>query len=84
MRRVYAIYQPHSDEAGVSHTAVAPTAWPCVGVAKIKGYTSHELRPPFSWLRRRLPTQWTRSKVISSVGAVTLDVQAYLANQKGV
>jgi putative transposase len=54
-------------------------------VAKIKGYTSHELRAQFPWLRRRLPTLWTRSKFISSVGAVTLDVvQAYLANQKGV
>jgi putative transposase len=54
-------------------------------VAKIKGFTSHELRAQFPWLRRRLPTLWTRSKFISSVGAVTLDVvQAYIANQKGV
>jgi putative transposase len=54
-------------------------------VAKIKGYTSHELRQQFPWLRRRLPTLWTRSKFISSVGAVTLDVvQAYIASQKGV
>jgi putative transposase len=54
-------------------------------VAKIKGYTSHELRAQFPWLRRRLPTLWTRSKFVSSVGAVTLDVvQAYIASQKGV
>jgi putative transposase len=54
-------------------------------VAKIKGYTSHELREEFPWLRRRLSTLWTRSKFISSVGAVTLDVvQQYIANQKGV
>jgi putative transposase len=54
-------------------------------VAKIKGYTSHELRAQFPWLRRRLPTLWTRSKFISSVGAVTLDVvQDYIASQKGV
>ena len=54
-------------------------------VAKIKGSTSHELRALFPWLRRRLPTLWTRSKFISSMGAVTLDVvQAYIANQKGV
>jgi putative transposase len=50
-------------------------------VAKIKGYTSHELRAQFPWLRRRLPTLWTRSKFISSVGAVTLDVlQDYIAS----
>jgi putative transposase len=54
-------------------------------VAKIKGYTSHELRAQFPWLRRRLPTLWTRSKFISSVGTVTLDVvQSYMASQKGV
>jgi putative transposase len=39
----------------------------------------------FPWLRRRLPTLWTRGKVNSAVGAVTLDVvQAYNASQKGV
>lgn len=54
-------------------------------VAKIKGYTSHELRNEFPWLKGRLPTLWTRSKFISTVGAVTLEVvQAYIENQKGV
>jgi putative transposase len=54
-------------------------------VGKIKGYTSHELRQEFPWLKRRLPTLWTRSKFISTVGAVTLEVvQAYIENQKGV
>ena len=54
-------------------------------VAKIKGYTSHELRKDYPWLKKRLPTLWTRSKFISTVGAVTLDVvQQYIASQKGV
>jgi putative transposase len=53
-------------------------------VAKIKGYTSHELRKEFPWLKKRLPTLWTRSKFISTVGAVTLEVvQQYIVNQKG-
>ena len=53
-------------------------------VAKIKGYTSHELREEFPWLKKRLPTLWTRSKFISTVGAVTLEVvQQYIVNQKG-
>jgi len=53
-------------------------------VAKIKGYTSHELREEYPWLKKRLPTLWTRSKFISTVGAVTLDtVQRYIADQKG-
>lgn len=54
-------------------------------VAKIKGYTSHALREQYPWLKKRLPTLWTRSKFISTVGAVTLDVvQRYLESQKGV
>lgn len=54
-------------------------------VAKIKGYTSHELRNEFPWLKKRLPTLWTRSKFISTVGAVTLDVvKQYIADQKSV
>ncbi len=56
-----------------------------VVVGKIKGFTSHELRNEFPWLKKRLPTLWTRSKFISTVGAVTLDVvQQYIENQKGV
>ena len=54
-------------------------------VAKIKGYTSHELREEYPWLKKRLPTLWTRSRCISTVGAVTLDtVQRYIADQRGV
>lgn len=54
-------------------------------VAKIKGYTSHELREEYPWLKKRLPTLWTRSRFISTVGAVTLDtVQRYIADQRGV
>jgi putative transposase len=54
-------------------------------VGKIKGYTSHALREEYPWLKKRLPTLWTRSKFIASVGAITLDiVQQYIENQKGV
>lgn len=53
-------------------------------VGKIKGYTARILRQDFPWLKSRLPSLWTRSKFISSVGAVTLQVvMQYLANQKG-
>ena len=51
----------------------------------IKGYTSHVLREEFPVLRRKLPTLWTRSKFISSVGAVTLEVvKKYIEEQKYV
>jgi putative transposase len=52
-------------------------------ISKIKGYTAHELRKEFKELRSRLPTLWTNSRFISSVGAVTLDVvKKYIENQK--
>ena len=51
----------------------------------IKGYTSHVLREEFPWLKKRIPTLWTRSKFISSVGTVTLEVvQKYIEEQKHV
>jgi len=54
-------------------------------VSKIKGYSSHELREQFPHLKKRLPTLWTRSKFISTVGAVTLEVvQSYIEDQKNV
>jgi len=64
---------------------VDPRAGINVVVGKIKGFTSHELRNEFPWLKKRLPTLWTRSKFISTVGAVTLDVvQQYIEQQKNV
>ena len=53
-------------------------------IAKIKGHTAHTLRKEFPWLRSRLPSLWTRSKFISTVGAVSLDVvKRYIEEQKG-
>lgn len=52
-------------------------------VSLIKGYTSHELREEFPFLKTKLPCLWTRSRFISSVGAVTLDiVKQYIEDQK--
>ena len=54
-------------------------------VNKIKRYTSHTLRIEFPSLKSRLPTLWTRSKFISSVGAVSLEVvKKYITEQKSV
>ncbi len=53
-------------------------------ISQIKGYTAHELRKQFPWLKSRLPCMWTRSKFISTVGAVTPDVvKKYIEDQKG-
>lgn len=53
-------------------------------VNKIKGYTSRTIREEFPNMRKRIPTLWTRSKFISSVGTVTLEVvKRYIEDQKG-
>ena len=54
-------------------------------VGQIKDYTAHTLQEEFPWLKKRLPSVWTRSKFISSVSVVALEVvQRYIASQKGV
>lgn len=54
-------------------------------ITKIKGYTSKQLREEFPALKKRIPTLWTHSKFISSVGSVTLDVvKRYIEEQKHV
>jgi putative transposase len=54
-------------------------------VSKIKGCTSRILRSEFPSLKRRIPTLWTHSMFISSVGAVTLEVvNKYIEEQKKV
>lgn len=54
-------------------------------ISKIKGYTSKILRNEFPSLKTKLPSLWTNSKFISTVGAVTLDVvKQYIENQKNV
>ena len=54
-------------------------------VTKIKGYTSKQLREEFPAVKKRIPTLWTHSKFISSVGSVTLDVvKRYIDEQKHV
>jgi putative transposase len=54
-------------------------------VGKIKGHTSHIIRKAFPWMKKRLPSLWTRGKFIASVGSVTLAVvQRYIDSQKGV
>lgn len=54
-------------------------------VTKLKGITSRKLRDEFPELNSRLPTLWTRSAFISTVGTVSLEVvKQYIADQKTV
>jgi putative transposase len=45
-----------------------PTNSPHFVVQRLKGYTSRVLREEFPFLKRRLPSLWTRSYYCESVG----------------
>ena len=54
-------------------------------VKLIKGRASHALRQEFSWLRSRLPSLWTNSYFVSTVGGAPLSiVKQYTENQKNM
>jgi putative transposase len=53
-------------------------------VKLLKGYSSHALRGEFPSLKRRLPSLWTNSYFVSTVGGVTLEtLKRYVESQKG-
>jgi len=52
-------------------------------VKRMKGRSSHDLREEFPWLNRRLPTLWTNSYFVSTVGGAPLEiVKQYIESQK--
>ena len=54
-------------------------------VKQIKGYSSRILRQEFPWLKSRLPSLWTNSYFVSTVGGAPLAViKQYIENQKNV
>ncbi len=51
----------------------------------MKGRSSHHLRQEYPWLKSRLPTLWTNSYFVSTVGCAPLAViKQYIENQKNV
>ncbi len=61
-----------------------PTESPAHLVSQFKGFTSHQMRQEFPELRSKLPTLWSRSYYVGSVGSVTEEaVKHYIENQKG-
>jgi putative transposase len=53
-------------------------------VKLLKGYSSHALRVEYPALKRRLPSLWTNSYFVATVGGVTLEtLKRYVENQKG-
>jgi putative transposase len=54
-------------------------------VKRIKGYTSRMLRQEFKVLRTRIPTLWTNSYCVLTVGGTPVSVlKQYIENQKSV
>jgi putative transposase len=54
-------------------------------VRYLKGVSSHNLRKEFPALKSRLPTLWTNSYFVSTVGGAPLAViKQYVENQKNV
>mgnify|MGYP000108193969 CR=1 FL=1 len=54
-------------------------------VNQLKGYSSVKLRKEFPKLKSRLPTLWTRSYFVESVGHISEDtMKKYIENQKNV
>jgi putative transposase len=62
---------------------------PQYGIAKLvrnmKGRSSRFLRQEFPWLKSRIPTLWTNSYFVSTVGGAPISiVKQYIENQKHV
>lgn len=62
---------------------------PQFGIVKLvrymKGRSSRLLRQEFTWLKSRLPTLWTNSYFVSTVGGAPLStIKQYIENQKHV
>lgn len=54
-------------------------------VRALKGRSSRLLRQEYPWLKSRLPTLWTNSYFVSTVGGAPLEViKQYIENQKRV
>ena len=78
----------HTLEVMPDHVHLFVEGEPTICVAEIvngrKGFTSHELREEFPFLKSRLPTLWSRSYYAASVGSVSeAVVRKYIESQKG-
>ena len=71
------------------HCHVLVEVDPQFGITKLvrymKGRSSRLLRQEFPWLKKRLPTLWTNSYFVSTVGGAPLAaIKQYIENQKNV
>jgi putative transposase len=76
-------------EVMADHVHLLVDCDPQFGIAKLirymKGRSSRLLRQEFPWLKSRLPTLWTNSYFVSTVGGAPIAViKQYIENQKNV
>ena len=69
------------------HVHLCVSIDPRFGIHKLikfmKGRSSRYLRLEFPWLKKRLPTLWTNSYFVATVGGATLDIiKKYIEEQK--
>ncbi len=69
------------------HVHILMEADPQFGIHKavksFKGYTSKVLRSEFPFLKTKMPTLWTNSYFVSTVGGAPLEViKQYIENQR--
>jgi putative transposase len=74
-------------ETDINHIHILADIDPQFGVnsfvKRIKGASSRALRSEFPFLKSSLPTLWTNSYFVSTVGGVNLEiVKAYIENQQ--
>jgi putative transposase len=63
---------------------VQPSDAPITIASRLKSYTSFKLRSEFPDLKKKLPTLWTRSFFVESVGCISEEtIKKYIINQKG-
>ncbi len=71
------------------HVHILVECDPQFGIAKLirymKGRSSRLLRQEFPWLKSRLPSLWTNSYFVSTVGGAPISIiKQYIENQKNV
>ena len=53
-------------------------------LGKFKGYASNTLRKEFAVIKSRLPSLWTRSYFVATVGDITAEkIKHYVESQRG-
>ena len=54
-------------------------------ISKLKGISSNTMRKEFPSLKKKIPSLWTRSAFVSTVGSVSLEtVKQYIESQKNM